>query len=173
VPLVVLAIGSVAAGFLLNGGLMPQLETPFRAWLAPAIGTPPENAGHAGLSEGVLVGLSVLAGVLGIAVAMGMHFAGTFIRAQRTALGELIAARFGYDGLLYAIFVRGGWALAQALWEFVDVRIIDGIVNGVGWLTAQISAGLRRLQTGYVRNYALVLLIGAILVMGLYLRILG
>ena len=43
-----------------------------------------------------------------------------------------------------------------------DARLVDGIVNGVGVLVKRISAGLRPLQTGLVRNYALVLAAGVV-----------
>jgi NADH-quinone oxidoreductase subunit L len=173
VPLILLALGAIAAGFMLNGGLMPHHETPFGHWLAPSVGEGTTQTVEGGLSEGLLIGLSILAAVIGIGVALAMHAAGTFVRGRRTALGELIAARFGYDGLLHAIFVRGGGALAQALWAFVDVVLIDGVVNGIGFIIAQISAAMRTLQTGYVRNYALVLLLGAVVVIGWYLTRLG
>jgi len=172
----VLAIGSIVVGFILNGisgGFMPPEPTPLQSWLAPAIGEAAEHAAQGGMGEGMLIGLSVLAGVIGIAVAFFFHTQGWFYGAQRTPVGEVLDARFGYDGLLYAIFVRGGSALAQALWAFVDVVLIDGVVNGVGYLIAQISGALRLLQTGYVRSYALMMLLGAVLVIGWYLTRLG
>ena len=89
-----------------------------------------------------------------------------FVRERETAFGQAADARFGYDGLLHAIFVRGGDALSQALWRVVDVGMIDGIVNGVGASVAAGARVLRTLQTGYVRNYALMMLIGAMVVIG-------
>ena len=43
-----------------------------------------------------------------------------------------------------------------------DARIIDGAVNGVGWLVRETGSGLRRLQTGFVRNYALGVVVGTV-----------
>ena len=47
--------------------------------------------------------------------------------------------------------------------------MIDGIVNGVGRAVAAWGAGLRRLQTGYVVNYALTMLAGAVVVVAFLL----
>jgi NADH-quinone oxidoreductase subunit L len=77
---------------------------------------------------------------------------------------EVVEARYGYDGLLHLIFVRGGSALATMLWTVVDVGIIDGIVNGVAGAVNVGARALRTLQTGYVRNYALEMLAGATVV---------
>ena len=66
---------------------------------------------------------------------------------------RLIATEFmSLDGVIDSPggdndFVRGGWTFAVALWQFFDVAIIDGIVNGVGLLTQSVSRGLRTVQT--------------------------
>jgi NADH-quinone oxidoreductase subunit L len=175
-PLIALAVGSAIAGFWMNGGAIPHPETTFARWLAPAIGgasghgAAGAEATHAAgaLSEEVLIGLSIAAGVIGIVVAYAMHVAGVFYKGRRTALGEVIDRRYGYEGLLHAIFVRAGGALSWALWKVVDVGIIDGIVNGVGGAITAGARALRVLQTGYVRNYALVMLAGAAVVVGVF-----
>jgi NADH-quinone oxidoreductase subunit L len=46
----------------------------------------------------------------------------------------------------------------------IDLGLIDGAVNGIGWLARWISGGLRRVQTGYVRTYAITFLLGVVLV---------
>jgi NADH-quinone oxidoreductase subunit L len=65
-----------------------------------------------------------------------------------------------HDTVIYKGFNTVGELLAGA----VDLNIIDGIVNGVGRLTAWISGGMRRIQTGYVRTYAITLLLGVVVV---------
>ena len=44
--------------------------------------------------------------------------------------------------------------------------MVDGIVNLIGWLVRAIAAVSRRLQTGQVQNYALLVLIGVVAVVG-------
>ena len=50
----------------------------------------------------------------------------------------------------------------------VDLRVIDGAVNGVGTSLSRLAAAVRRLQTGFVRTYALGLLGGAVVLLGLF-----
>ncbi len=69
---------------------------------------------------------------------------------------------FIHDVLLTGTFVRGTRALAQG----VDLGIIDGIANGIARLTQAIGARLRWVQSGYLRNYALSLLLGVVLIVG-------
>jgi len=57
----------------------------------------------------------------------------------------------------------------NALWKAIDVRVIDGAVNGVGEAVTGASDILRRLQTGSVRAYAASLFLGVVLILGYYL----
>ena len=52
---------------------------------------------------------------------------------------------------------------------FFDTRVIDGAVNGVATVVRGSSMGLRRLQSGYLRNYALGVAIGAVLLLAWFL----
>jgi NADH-quinone oxidoreductase subunit L len=61
------------------------------------------------------------------------------------------------------VLVLPGKAVASYCAQF-DVRVIDGVVNGTGRLVASASWIGRRLQTGFVRNYALTFLLGVVVV---------
>jgi len=66
-----------------------------------------------------------------------------------------------HDTLLARSFRRGtGW-----LSEGFDLPVIDGAANGLAQLIQRAAAGLRSVQTGYVRNYAISVFIGLLLVM--------
>jgi NADH-quinone oxidoreductase subunit L len=106
--------------------------------------------------------------VVGIAVAWFMHQAGAFVRERPNPLRRLVENRYGYDALLHAVVVVGGTAFAQ-LCRWFDAQIIDGIVNGVGQAVAGAAQALRQPQTGFVRNYALTMLVGAVVVLGLFM----
>jgi NADH-quinone oxidoreductase subunit L len=167
VPLILLGLLSIVGGGMLTGWLPLGHGSMFTTWLAPAVqGAEPavDHAAQGGLGEGVLIGLSVLAGALGILAAWLLSQQGAFLREKETPVREVVEARYGYDGLLHLIFVRGGSALATMLWTVVDVGIIDGIVNGVAGAVNGGARALRTLQTGYVRNYALEMLAGATVV---------
>jgi NADH-quinone oxidoreductase subunit L len=73
-----------------------------------------------------------------------------------------------FDELYDALFVRPGYVLANFLWQFVDVRVIDGTVNGVASVIGGTSSRLRRVQTGFVANYALAIALGAVVIVGVY-----
>jgi NADH-quinone oxidoreductase subunit L len=171
-PLIVLAALSLIGGFWLGGAhLMPQPDGTLAGFLAPAVGPATEAATEvrqSGLSPTLLMLFSIGVAVLGMTVAWGMHTSGAFIRERRTALRALLENRYGYDALLHTVVVVWGTELAVALWKYVDVQIIDGIVNGVGSMVAGAAQALRQWQTGYVRNYALTMLIGAVVVLVLF-----
>jgi NADH-quinone oxidoreductase subunit L len=52
------------------------------------------------------------------------------------------------------------------LWEGIDTRVIDGAVNRTGTITGALAQMLRPLQTGFVRQYALLILAGAVALLG-------
>ncbi len=62
-------------------------------------------------------------------------------------------------------FVKLGKKLSDWLWLTFDVRGIDGIVNGVGAVTALSGQGIRRLQNGFVRSYAFSMVVGIVVIL--------
>ena len=62
-------------------------------------------------------------------------------------------------------FVRQGKIFSQWLWRKFDLEGVDGIVNGVGALTAWSGQRVRRFQNGYVRSYAFSMVVGILLVL--------
>jgi NADH-quinone oxidoreductase subunit L len=78
--------------------------------------------------------------------------------------------KYYIDDIYQLVFARAGVLFANALWWF-DAKVIDGAVNGAGWLAARIGAGLRRSQTGRVQNYGLGMAAGFVLVLVGYLVI--
>jgi NADH-quinone oxidoreductase subunit L len=86
-----------------------------------------------------------------------------------TFLADVIDWRFWHDYFHNTILWGGYDAIASLLANGVDLGIIDGAVNGVGRLARWIGGRLRRSQTGYVRTYAVSLLVGVVLVIVLLL----
>ncbi|MCB9455228.1 MAG: hypothetical protein H6671_04485 [Anaerolineaceae bacterium] len=84
------------------------------------------------------------------------------------AIGNFLAHTldwtFWHDYVHEKVVGRGFNALGDLLSSPVDLGIIDGIVNGLGRLVSWLAGGLRRIQTGYVRTYAITLLLGVVLV---------
>ena len=92
----------------------------------------------------------------------------TVIKATRASSRGLWAVdRHAVDG---AVNATSGLAVVTAWFSsLTDRRLVDGLVNMVGWVAQEVSFGFRRLQTGLVQNYALVMLLGVALFVGVYL----
>jgi NADH-quinone oxidoreductase subunit L len=175
-PLIVLAIGSVLAGYLnvpaaLGGSAF--LEH-FLEPSMPSVEGMHGAAEHAGHSLGMaLMIVSSLIAIGGIGVA-------AFLYLMRPAIPDAMAARFagvyrflvnkGYlDELYDAVVVQPIKSLSEhVLWK-ADVRVIDGAVNGMGQIVGESGALLRQMQTGSLRTYAVSVLFGAVMIVGYYL----
>jgi NADH-quinone oxidoreductase subunit L len=175
VPLVVLAICSILAGFVgipaaLGGG------NSIEQFLAPA--DAPETASEAAgtsSTELVLMAVSTGAALTGLLLAYLFYVAKPqlpeLLVNKAHAMYSIIVNKYYVDELYDAILV---WPIVGGardfLWKVVDASIIDGAVNGVGTLVRGSAAGLRRMQTGYVRTYAGWILLGGVIVVMWFLR---
>jgi NADH-quinone oxidoreductase subunit L len=167
--LVVLAIGSVVAGYIGIGGR-------FEHFLAPSFGAGAETADMVvgGVSEGFLMAASIVTAFLGILIAVW------FFLQHRSAADEfakkfggihrLLTNKYYVDELYDATIVQPIHIVSEdGLWRIVDTKMIDGAVNGVAGTVGGGSQILRRLQTGSVRAYAASLFAGVVLILGFYL----
>jgi len=177
IALVVLAIGSVLAGFI---GIPHALggHNQIEGFLDPVFhaGAPAEPAApvHADTStELALMALSVAVALAGIGLATVMYLrqpgradalATRFSGLYRTLLNKYYVDEI-YDGVIVQPIKR----LSIGLWRGFDAVLIDGTVNGVGYIVRGWSAVLRRLQTGSVRAYAMSLFVGVVTIVGYYL----
>ncbi|MGY1821405.1 NADH-quinone oxidoreductase subunit L [Geodermatophilus sp. SYSU D00079] len=165
VPMVVLAVGSVLAGFLL------VVAFPLEEWLAPVFGEP-EAAEHvvAPLVVSVLVTLVMVLGAGAAWLFVGRREV-PLTAPVRVALPVRAARRALYaDTVNESLFMRPGQWLTRAL-VFVDNRGVDGAVNGLAATLGGSSSRLGRTQTGFVRSYALSMLGGAVVVAGALLAV--
>ncbi|MBI5956715.1 MAG: NADH-quinone oxidoreductase subunit L [Chloroflexi bacterium] len=120
-----------------------------------------------------LMGLAVLAAFLGMGLAWYFYLArpeapGALAR-RLGGLYALLANKYYVDEIYGGLVVQPLVALARFLGQRFEVTVIDGVVNGVGRTVAASGAWLRRLQTGFVRNYALSIFLGAVIVLGYFL----
>jgi NADH-quinone oxidoreductase subunit L len=160
VPLMLLALGSIVAG-----GLM---VSPVKHWLEPVLG----QGEHDPVLPKLLITLLTLAvSLLGAGLAWALFRRGT--AEQELPAGVLVTAarrNLYTDAFNEAVFERPGIYLTRAL-VFLDNKGVDGLVNGIAASVGGGSGRLRRLQTGFVRSYALSMLTGALLVVGAFLAI--
>jgi NADH-quinone oxidoreductase subunit L len=81
-------------------------------------------------------------------------------------LAEAVDWDFWHDWFHDKVITRAYNLLSSLLAVQIDLGIIDGIANGLADLTKALAAWMRRLQTGFVRNYALSVFLGVILIIG-------
>jgi NADH-quinone oxidoreductase subunit L len=153
-PLMILAVLSLVGGFFNVG-----------EFLAPVF---PHGEAHGG-DHGMLGYIVTGAGLLGIALAWLFYVA-------KPSLGDSVANAFRgpYRWLLNKYYVDEAYDAAfvepivhgsrTVLWRGADVRLIDGLVNGIGRWSRGIGRGLRLVQSGYIRSYAAWVVLGSVIV---------
>ncbi len=163
-PLVILAIGSAVGGYI---------EIPH--FVEPAIRV--GEGAHAAPHPIWLPYVASAAAIIGILVAYYLYLAfpeiPSRIYASARGLARVLENKYGFDALYDWIASRvivGG--SEDVLWRGVDVRLIDGAVNGAASVAAAAARSVRTVQVGLVRAYALVILGGAVAVLSylLWLR---
>jgi NADH-quinone oxidoreductase subunit L len=164
-PMVVLSIGSVAAGFLLVNVF------PLDEWLAPVFGAP-EEAAHvvAPAVVGIVVTAVMLVGVLAAWLFVGRREVPVVAPARVSPVTRAARRALYADTVNESLFMRPGQWLTRAL-VWVDNRGVDGAVNGLAATLGGSSSRLGRAQTGFVRSYALGMLGGAVVVAGALLAV--
>jgi NADH-quinone oxidoreductase subunit L len=194
--LVVLAVGSIVAGYInlphALGG-----HTALSQWLTPAFeatncGQPvttgelaglaiencePAAAAEAGAHTALELGLMAVSSIIAL---LGIGLA-TFLWLKRRDIPERLAGQYPgvYRTLLNKYYVDEIYdaaivqpikvASTDGLWRGFDVRIVDGAVNGAGYLVSGVSIVLRLLQNGSVKTYAVSTFVGVVAILAYYL----
>ncbi len=225
-PLMALAVGAIVAGFVsippaLGGSaalehfLAPSFSGGTAESHAPEGGAPPaaEAAAEATAAEAAheephishgaelgLMAFSVMIALIGIVAAYRFYVLspGTAdgLKERYAGAHNLLYNKYFVDELYDATFIKGTMKSAFGLWTF-DRRVVDGAVNGSGWLTVfsswisslidryvvdgavnligrsseESSFVFRRVQTGLVQNYALLMLAGVCVFVSIYLLV--
>ena len=167
IPMIVLALGSIGAGAVLSAIGLTE-------WLAPSLGELAEPVEGVGAVPHAVIPWLVIAfsalGVLTAWVTVGRHRV-PVERPAHVSLPVRAARRDLYaNAINEALIARPGIWLTRALVYF-DNRGVDGLVNGTAAALGGSSGRLRRLQTGFVRSYALSMLGGSVLVIGALLAV--
>ena len=155
-PMAVLALGSVTSGYLLSHG------NALVNWLSPLFDNHGEHAEL--LSPLVVSGLALAMVAIGIAIAFikyGLSEVDAVAPDDVSIFTNIARQDLMQDRFNEAIFMRPGQALTSLLVK-TDEGVIDGAVRGVGRAALGSASSLRGLQTGFVRSYAALILIGAV-----------
>jgi len=161
-------LGLLALGSVVFGWLLPS-EKAFHEFLKPvaepSILTQEQLFFSEQAGKGLVFGIALGAAVLGIVFGAARYRRGV-PEAEARLAGVWGAAhkQWGYDGLMRAIGVNLGGAFALVLSVIVE-SLIDTVVNAIGALARAVGHLLRPLQSGYVRSYAFVMMLGALLLL--------
>jgi NADH-quinone oxidoreductase subunit L len=163
VPLIILAVLSVIGGGLNFPGVM-TLEH----WLEHTIQIPHESAFNLPVALG-----SLLVALTAILLSWLVYGRNPLADAKTVdplakSLGGVFKAmnkKFLVDEFYQAIIIKPYQKAADFLADPVDQRLIDGVVNGMGWLATSLASVLRKLQTGYARSYALSVVLGIVAIL--------
>ena len=161
IPMILLSVGSITTGYIFYSG--DRLKN----FLAPVVDS------HHHEHESELLAPIVVTGLAMTAVAIGVSFA--VAKYGRKAIpvsaptGVTVWTKVARRDLLQddfneAVFMRPGQSLTRVL-AFLDKRVVDGAVSGVGAMTLRLAGDLRKTQTGYVRSYALLILLGTVAIL--------
>ncbi|QZY47936.1 MULTISPECIES: NADH-quinone oxidoreductase subunit L [Mycolicibacterium] len=162
-PMILLAIGSVTAGGALAiGGTLEH-------WLEPVVGA---HEIHHVLPVWVVTVIVLSVVAVGIVVAYRMYGFRAVPEQVPAGSALTVAARrdlYG-DAFNETVLMRPGMSLTRGLVE-LDDDAVDGAAGGLAAGVSRISEGLRQLQTGFARSYALSMLAGAALVVAMILAV--
>lgn len=170
VPLAVLAVLSLAGGWVLHNNHLLQ------HWLYPNGPTFLDKemvSGHP--HHGIFAGSGLLIASI-VAASIGMIYGFLVYRKGLPAKeGDVekwnpfrrwAGNQFGFDKAMVDAAVDGGGAIGEFAWKTVDQKGVDGIVHGSAKLVGGLAFLLRKLQTGFVRSYAAMMLFGTVGILG-------
>ncbi|MFC1731697.1 NADH-quinone oxidoreductase subunit L [candidate division KSB1 bacterium] len=172
IPLIILAVLSVGGGWI---GIPASLggANQFEHFLEPVFADAHhiiEQSGEMahGQIEYILMGVAVFIAAFGFYIAYRLY-------VREPELPERVAERAGsvyrivhnkyyVDEFYDAVVVRPFFWLSDLFWKFFDVIVVDGTVDGTGWVFRRGSQILRKVQSGYVQEYIVIFVLGGILI---------
>lgn len=180
IPLMLLAALSVIGGWI----GMPHIfgvSNFFERWLEPVMASGNhESASHALASGGSDIGMewglmtaSVILVLVSIYLARIFYKAkpqlATVWREKMSGLHQVLLNKYYIDEFYGAVIVRPLVVFSLFLWKVVDVVMIDGLLNGLALVYEGISESLRRVQTGRLRSYATLFVLGVVILVAYFI----
>ncbi|MGB9627957.1 MAG: NADH-quinone oxidoreductase subunit L [Thermodesulfobacteriota bacterium] len=191
IPLIILAVLSVIGGYVgvphvlgganhiheflapVLGGAEPAKTHSGITLLSQAWASGGEGAGHSAALELLMMVVSVIIALIGIGIAYLFYIKNPELPKQLAErwkrLYTLIFNKYYVDEIYEVLFVNSLKGLGTGLWRGFDDFVIDGTVNGIAYLIGLISRVMRRMQTGFVQNYAFSMILGAVIIAGYYI----
>ncbi len=180
IPLIILGILSIIGGYVGIPAILGGSNR-FEHFLAPVMhGAHQEAVEHALLASGHNTGLELTLMISSIAIVVISIFIALYLygknkeltgklRSGLSGLHKLLQGKYFIDEIYNAVVVRPLINFSIFLWKIVDVFIIDGIVNGLATIVGDVSTVIRPVQSGKIRSYATIFLLGVIILVGVFL----
>nr|WP_320049503.1 NADH-quinone oxidoreductase subunit L [uncultured Desulfuromonas sp.] len=179
-PLMILAFLATFGGFLgvphVLGNLIGHFPNKLEHFLAPVFEHTQELhhiAAHGAAStEYSFMAISVAIAVLGISVAWVMYCKNPQLPGKIVAklpkLHRAVFNKWYIDEFYDALIVNPTKRFGTFLWQIFDVRLVDGLVNGVAWVVRGSGRALRHTQTGLTHSYAMSMVLGVVVILAIY-----
>ena len=159
IPMVILAFGSAFLGLILGP------TGAIQSWLEPVVGTHAE--GEPVIAAPVLMTMTLLVVAAGLGIAWMRYWRDEVPVVAPVGSPLTRAARkdLYQDAINEGVLMRPGLHLTRAL-VFFDNKGVDGVVGSLAAVIGGSSSRLRRVQNGFVRSYALTMLLGVVVILG-------
>lgn len=180
IPLMVLGFLAVVGGYIgiphVLGNLVGHIPNYFGDFLAPVFAPTQElyniSAHGTAAAEFGLMGISIGIALCGIFLAYIMYIKnpalpGKFV-SSFTGLWRAVFNKWYVDEIYDALVVNPTKKLGTFCWKGFDVRVVDGVVNGIGKLINAFSNVLRYTQSGFSHNYAMSMTLGVVVILAFY-----
>jgi NADH-quinone oxidoreductase subunit L len=172
VPLMFLAVGAVAAGWVGIPPIFMEHGDRIGEFLAPVLGHPEGHGTHA--QEYFVLGVSIFVAVAGLFIAFIMYLKKTDLPEKLASMfrpvHNLLFNKYYIDELYSKTIIQPVMKGAEkVILGFFDKIIIEGIVNGVPALIGIFSQRIRGIQTGLISNYGVAMAIGALCIIGFFI----
>ncbi len=170
IPLIILAVLSVVGGFLGSLSLIGLAKWAPLPGFLNAVSFQGAPIPEASLNTmRISTGLSILVAILGFAVAWRLYRKGFYYKENRNPLYRFALNKYYVDEALSFVLIKPILGLGRAVGSsFLEGGVLDGGSRAIASLFGGISSGVRKVQTGYTRNYALGILFGVVLIVVYY-----
>ncbi len=173
IPLSILAVLSIVGGFIgLPAIFAGEHGNLFHTWLEPIFSPATQKlfsgAEHSHFEEILLMVLSVIGASASIFLARYMYLQKTEVAAKISAkfqsMYKVLFNKYYVDEFYQSAIINPIYAVSDKfLWKIADIKIIDGLLNGLASLVDKSSTFIRRVQTGLVQFYAFIMFAGILI----------
>ncbi len=178
IPLIVLAILSIAGGWIGIPKLFFGATNFFEHWLEPVFAPAQRilhssEAHHAASTEWGLMAITVTLSLGAFALALRFYLKKpetvTRLRESFPGVHRLLYGKYFIDEIYDRLIIRPLHFFSIFLWKIVDVLLIDGLINGGAFLVGGVSRVMRYAQSGRLTSYVTVFTVGVALITGVML----